>query len=184
MQFHRKYQSHRPMKNTIFWLVTPLTSVRARRFEETSSPFSMSKNGTQETSKIRRQVQLALLFLSWRRYVLSKPRALSSLMLQLTVSRPLCLGIKHTSEAYDQIFMTYGSLWVCSCGALSLTRGRVCRLQLLLALSSAVILGSESRGTRAHILLFQIRDFPFCRFLRLAGSRWRYSTPPPHGITT
>jgi hypothetical protein len=27
----------------------------------------------------------------------------------------------------------------------------------------------------------QIRDFPFRRFLRLAGSRWRYSTPPPHG---
>jgi hypothetical protein len=30
-------------------------------------------------------------------------------------------------------------------------------------------------------LLYQIRDFPFCRFLRLAGLRWRYSTPPPHG---
>jgi hypothetical protein len=36
----------------------------------------------------------------------------------------------------------------------------VCRLQLLLALASAVILGSESRGTRDHILLFQIRDSP------------------------
>jgi hypothetical protein len=23
---------------------------------------------------------------------------------------------------------------------------------------------------------------PFCRLLRLAGSRWRYSTPPPHGF--
>jgi hypothetical protein len=37
------------------------------------------------------------------------------------------------------------------------------------------------RGTRNHILLSQIRDFPFCRLLRLAGLRWRYSTPPPHG---
>jgi hypothetical protein len=46
-------------------------------------------------------------------------------------------------------------------GALSLTRGRVCRLQLLLALASAVILGSESRGARDHILLPQIRDFLF-----------------------
>jgi hypothetical protein len=36
----------------------------------------------------------------------------------------------------------------------SLTRGWVCRLQLLLALASAVILGSVS-----HILLSQIRDF-------------------------
>jgi hypothetical protein len=67
------------------------------------------------------------------------------------------------------------------CGALSLTRGRVCRLQLLLALASAVILGSESRGTRDHILLSQIRDFPFRGLLRLAGLRWRYSTPPPYG---
>jgi hypothetical protein len=33
-------------------------------------------------------------------------------------------------------------------------------LQLLLALASAVILGSESRGTRDHILLSQIQDSP------------------------
>jgi hypothetical protein len=48
-----------------------------------------------------------------------------------------------------------------------------------LELASAVIFG-ESRGTRDHILLSQIRDFNFCRLLRLAGLRWRYSTPPPH----
>jgi hypothetical protein len=63
----------------------------------------------------------------------------------------------------------------------SLTRGWVCHLQLLLALASAFILGSEFRGTCDHILLPQIRDFPFCRLPRLAGLRWRYSTPPPHG---
>jgi hypothetical protein len=62
----------------------------------------------------------------------------------------------------------------------SLTRGWVCHLQLLLALASAFILGSESRGTRDPILLSPIRDFPFCRLLRLAGLRWRYSTPLPH----
>jgi hypothetical protein len=39
----------------------------------------------------------------------------------------------------------------------TLVRGWVCRLQLLLGLASAVILGSESRGTHDHILLFQIR---------------------------
>jgi hypothetical protein len=88
-------------------------------------------------------------------------------------------------------------------------RGRVCRLQLLLALASAVILGFKSRGTHDHILLSQIRDpspltwrercpylhppgtgwpsytpgtdFPFRHLLRLAGIRWRYSNPPPHG---
>jgi hypothetical protein len=42
----------------------------------------------------------------------------------------------------------------------SLTRGWVGRLQLLLALSSAVILRFESRGTHDHILLAQIRDSP------------------------
>jgi hypothetical protein len=64
----------------------------------------------------------------------------------------------------------------------SLSRGQVCRLQLLLVLASAVILGSDSRGTRDHILLSQIRNFSFPCLLRLAGLRWRYWTPPPHGM--
>jgi hypothetical protein len=42
----------------------------------------------------------------------------------------------------------------------SLTRGWVCRLQLLLALASAVILGFDSHGTHDHILLSGIRDSP------------------------
>jgi hypothetical protein len=42
----------------------------------------------------------------------------------------------------------------------SLTRGWVYRLQLLLALASAVILRSESRGTHDHMLVSQIRDSP------------------------
>jgi hypothetical protein len=82
---------------------------------------------------------------------------------------------------YDQIFITVTQLRVCWFGAPSLTRGRICRLQLLLALASAVILGSESLRTRGYILLSQIWDFPFRRLLRLAGSRWRYMIPPPHG---
>jgi hypothetical protein len=41
-----------------------------------------------------------------------------------------------------------------------LTRGWVCSLQLLLALTSAVIFGSGSRGVHDHILLSQIRDSP------------------------
>jgi hypothetical protein len=61
---------------------------------------------------------------------------------------------------YDQIFISVRQLRVCWCGAFSLTRERVCRLQLLLDLANAVILGSESRGNRDHILLSQIRDSP------------------------
>jgi hypothetical protein len=39
-------------------------------------------------------------------------------------------------------------------------REQVCRLQLLLTLVSSVILGSESLGTRDHILPSHIRDSP------------------------
>jgi hypothetical protein len=111
-----------------------------------------------------------------------------------------------TLETHDQSFylttehLSY-SPYVISC----LTRGLICRVQLLLALARAVILGSESRGTHDHILLSQIprlvqpggpdpriyipqeqvgpvmapgTGFPFRRFLRPAGLLWRYLTPP------
>jgi hypothetical protein len=43
---------------------------------------------------------------------------------------------------------------------------------------------AESLGSRNHILLSQFWDFPFRHLLRLAGSRWRYSTPLNPGRKT
>jgi hypothetical protein len=89
--------------------------------------------------------------------------------------------ILFSSGAHDQIFITLRQLRSCFCGALSLTRGRVCILYMLLVVASTVFHGSESLGSRDYILLSQFWDFPFRRLLRLAGSRWRYSNQPPHG---
>jgi hypothetical protein len=86
--------------------------------------------------------------------------------------------LRLTARDFFSQLNTYGHS---PCITSSLTRGWVGHLQFLLALASPFILGSESHGTREHILLSQIRDFPFCHLLRLAGLRWRYSTPPPHG---
>jgi hypothetical protein len=47
----------------------------------------------------------------------------------------------------------------------SLTRGQVCRLQMLLVITSAVILRAQSRGTHDYILLSHLRAVPFRRLL-------------------
>jgi hypothetical protein len=110
------------------------------------------------------------------------------------------------SGAQENIFVTVRHLRVCICRVPSLMRGQVCHLQLLLVLASTAILASKSRRTHSQILLSQIRDFPDlevqvpvfislrnrviqlypqalgCHLLRLAGLRWRYSSPPPHGM--
>jgi hypothetical protein len=94
-----------------------------------------------------------------------------------SISKSWC---RAPSGAHGQIVINIWQLWSCFSRAPSLTRGRVCLLYMLLVLASVVFLGSESLGTRDCNLLSQIWDFPFHHLLRLAGSRWRYSTPPLH----
>jgi hypothetical protein len=79
-------------------------------------------------------------------------------MLRPTASRPVYLGTKPHLEPKTIFLLPSDTYGVCSCGAPSLMRGWICRLKLLLALASAVILGSESHGTHDHILLSQIQD--------------------------
>jgi hypothetical protein len=67
--------------------------------------------------------------------------------LQLTVSQSVSLGVE------PQIVIIFWQLRFWYCGAPSLTRGRVCLFYMLLALARVVFLGSESLGTRDHVLL-------------------------------
>jgi hypothetical protein len=63
-------------------------------------------------------------------------------------------------DTHDQYFFKLNICGYSPYVTSSLTGGWVCHLQLLLALASAVILGSESRWTHDHSLLPQIRDSP------------------------
>jgi hypothetical protein len=72
-----------------------------------------------------------------------------SLTLRPMITRPVYLGIKHPFGAYEQIVITVRQMRVWWCGALTLTTGQVCPLQLLLVLASTVIFRTESRGTTA-----------------------------------
>jgi hypothetical protein len=75
-------------------------------------------------------------------------------------SRAGLIWCQAPSGAHDKICNTVRQLQVCWCGAPSLTRGWACRLQLLLVLASAVILGTESHGTHDHILLYKFETSP------------------------
>jgi hypothetical protein len=103
-------------------------------------------------------------------------------MLRLMVSRPVCLGISTHLGLTTRFLLLSDSCWFVDVGRSLWREDESYHLQLLLALASADIFGSDSHGTRDHNLLSQIRDLPIRRLLRLAGLRWRYLTLPPHGL--
>jgi hypothetical protein len=110
-------------------------------------------------------------------------------ILRPTVSRPVCLGVRLPSGTCDKFFFLL---------EISFRQLRVCFWPL----------PEQSRRTHDHILLSHLRlpkpggpgsriyipqeqgvpvippdtGFPFCRLLRLAEQRWRYSNPLPHGV--
>jgi hypothetical protein len=115
---------------------------------------------------------------------LTTPVRLLSLSLKLrpTVSRPVCLGIKHPSGAYNQIFIIVRQLrGLLKWGALSDVRTG---LSFIIAPGPRQRSHSRVRVPRDSQPYFTVSDsrLPFRHLLRLAGLRWRYSTPPPHGI--
>jgi hypothetical protein len=89
-----------------------------------------------------------------------RPRFKVEILVQPTVSSPVCLGIRHSSVTHYQILITVRQLWVCWCGTSILGRGWVCSLQLLLSLASTAILRPEPHRTQYLILLSYIWYFP------------------------
>jgi hypothetical protein len=105
-------------------------------------------------------------------------------MLRLAVSRPVCLGTKHSFRTYDQTFITVRQLRVCWCGAPSLTIGRVWILQCnskskskshcdWRSVSHSVSLGVELHlGLMTRYLLpFDSYGLVFCRTPSLTRGR-------------
>jgi hypothetical protein len=85
-----------------------------------------------------------------------------------SVSQSVSLGVEPYLGPMTRYLLLFDSYGLVFCGTPSVTRGRVCLSYMLLALASAVLLGSEFLGTRDYIFLSQIWDFPFRRLLRLA----------------
>jgi hypothetical protein len=72
----------------------------------------------------------------------------------------------------NQIFVTIRQLRVRSCGAPSLTKGRVCRLQLLQVLASAVIYTAVKISSTCHLYLQFYMAALYIVSCKVTGSFW------------
>jgi hypothetical protein len=112
-----------------------------------------------------------------------------SFSLSLSLSLSLRLTPESESESESELLYDWrftANLFVLAPSPLRVT-ARIF-YQLNTCGPSPYITSSLTRGWVCHSFsgpspmgLSPIRDFYFCRLLRLAGLRWRCSTPPPHG---
>jgi hypothetical protein len=87
-----------------------------------------------------------------------------SLILRLTVSRPVCLGIKHPSGAYEQIFIIVRQLRVCDVGALSDEK---------MGLTFTIAAGPRQRSHSRVRVPWDLRSY-----FTVLDSRLPFSSPP------
>jgi hypothetical protein len=91
-----------------------------------------------------------------REYAIIILKVKAKVTLRLTVSQSLNLGVETHLGLMIRYLLLFDNYGLVLCGAPSLTRGRVYHLYMLLVLTSAVFLGTESLGSHDHVLLSQI----------------------------
>jgi hypothetical protein len=105
-----------------------------------------------------------------------------SLILRPTVSRPVCLGTKHPTGAYDQILLLSDSCRFVDLGRSVWREDGSVTYNCRWSSPAQSFSGPNTVGLATVFYCLRFETFSFRRLLRLAGLRWRYSIPPPHGI--
>jgi hypothetical protein len=140
--------------HTLVSTVTSSLSLLGSGFQRRTFPFPMVPERSPASVTSFSQQQLATTesqqFSDW----LTSQSQIKSLSYVMTDGHSVSLfWCQVASGAQDQIFVTVRQLWVCWCGAPSLTRWRVCRLKFMLALASAVIFTAVKISVTCHLYL-------------------------------
>jgi hypothetical protein len=133
---------------------------------------------------------LTIVTLNWLYY---SSQVKIKVMLGPTVSRPVCLAVKHPCRAQCQIFITVRPLRVCWCVAPSLMRGRVSRYNCFWHSPAQSFSGPSPAGLMTIFYCLRFETPPTWRarspYLYPTGTRWpiytlRYWVPSSSPPTT